>query len=202
MGYETRLHDGGSSLSGGQRQRMALARALVRRPSILLLDEATSELDTVTEQRVYGNLANLSSTTIVIAHRLSTVRNAHRIVVLDRGAIVESGTHAELVASGGVYHRLISAQSSLGGPPAAEDVELDGTAVRAALLAPDDSVVAPPAGPGAAAPRPVAPARVDFIGRMRDEIDGRIETLRPSVDEYARLEAALEALRWDRPTDL
>ena len=114
MGYETALADGGSSLSGGQRQRIALARALVHRPSILLLDEATSDLDTVTEQKVYENLAPLSCTTIVIAHRLSTIRNADLILVMEQGEIVESGTHEQLTASGGVYRELIDAQASLG----------------------------------------------------------------------------------------
>jgi ABC-type bacteriocin/lantibiotic exporter with double-glycine peptidase domain len=113
MGYDTLLADGGASLSGGQRQRIALARALVQRPSILVLDEATSELDTVTEQVVYDNLAALSSTTIVIAHRLSTIRNADLILVMDEGRIVESGTHAELLAKGGHYQQLVSAQASL-----------------------------------------------------------------------------------------
>lgn len=110
LGYETPLHDGGASLSGGQRQRIALARALVHRPAILLLDEATSELDTVTEQLVYRNLADISATTIVIAHRLSTVRNADLIVVMDDGAIAEAGTHEELLARGGLYLSLVSAQ--------------------------------------------------------------------------------------------
>jgi ABC-type bacteriocin/lantibiotic exporter with double-glycine peptidase domain len=114
MAYDTRLHDGGTSLSGGQRQRLALARALVHQPSILLLDEATSELDTVTEQRVYRNLAANPATTIVIAHRLSTVRNADVIVVMDDGRIAETGTHEELVASGGLYADLLGAQTALG----------------------------------------------------------------------------------------
>lgn len=115
MGYETVLADGGASLSGGQRQRLALARALVHRPAILLLDEATSSLDTETEARVSRNLDALSCTRIVIAHRLSTIAGADSIVVMDDGRIAEIGTHAALLERGGVYHRLIQAQTNVEG---------------------------------------------------------------------------------------
>src|SRR5262249_29218909 len=97
MGYETRLAEGGARLSGGQRQRLALARALAPEPAVLLLDEATSHLDVVTEAQIDANLEALSCTRIVIAHRLSTIRNADLILVLDRGEIVERGTHEELL---------------------------------------------------------------------------------------------------------
>jgi HlyB family type I secretion system ABC transporter len=110
MGYETYVAEGGSALSGGQRQRLALARALAHGPSILLLDEATSNLDVITEQNVARNLQALSCTQIIIAHRLSTVRNADVILVLDEGTIVERGTHDELLRYNGYYARLIQRQ--------------------------------------------------------------------------------------------
>jgi ABC-type bacteriocin/lantibiotic exporter with double-glycine peptidase domain len=110
MGYDTLLLGGGASLSGGQRQRLALARALARRPSILLLDEATSALDTITERAVQAQLTALQCTRIVIAHRLSTVREADLIVVMDEGCVIEHGRHAELLARGGAYAHLFAAQ--------------------------------------------------------------------------------------------
>jgi HlyB family type I secretion system ABC transporter len=110
MGYETFVSEGGSALSGGQRQRLALARALAHSPSIVLLDEATSHLDTSSEQAVEQNLSRQDCTRIVIAHRLSTVRDADLIVVLDQGAIVEQGSHQELLARHGFYARLAHGQ--------------------------------------------------------------------------------------------
>ncbi|HVT18837.1 MAG TPA: peptidase domain-containing ABC transporter [Thermoanaerobaculia bacterium] len=110
MGYESVLADGGASLSGGQRQRLALARALVHRPRVLILDEATSSLDAVTEARIQASLGSLRSTRVVIAHRLSTVRQADLILVMDGGKIVERGTHAELMARRGPYRTLVDAQ--------------------------------------------------------------------------------------------
>ena len=110
MGYDTRLGDGGSALSGGQRQRLALARALVRSPRLLLLDEATSALDTITETAIAQALDELECTVVTIAHRLSTVRRADQIIVMNDGRIVECGTHEELIARGGHYRALLDAQ--------------------------------------------------------------------------------------------
>ncbi len=110
MGYETPLSEGGTGLSGGQRQRLALARALANRPQVLILDEATSHLDAETERRVHRNLHTLDCTRIVIAHRLSTVRDADLILVLHEGQIVERGTHQTLLAKNGFYTALVHGQ--------------------------------------------------------------------------------------------
>ena len=115
LGFETRVGESGLRLSGGQQQRIAIARALYHRPPILLFDEATSALDTESERAVKESLDELlvGRTSFVIAHRLSTVRDAHRIVVLERGRLVESGTHDELMARQGLYFYLASQQLEL-----------------------------------------------------------------------------------------
>jgi subfamily B ATP-binding cassette protein MsbA len=112
-GFATRVGQGGGRLSGGQRQRVALARALLRDPRILLLDEATSALDAESEAAVQHALARLrhGRTTVVVAHRLSTVRDADLVVAMSEGRAVEQGTHAELLARGGLYARLVRTQA-------------------------------------------------------------------------------------------
>jgi ATP-binding cassette, subfamily B, bacterial len=98
MGYETLIAEGNNGLSGGQCQRIALARALAHSPAVLLMDEATSNLDVDTERMIEGSLNALSCTQIIVAHRLSTIRNADVIYVLEQGQIVEHGAHEELLA--------------------------------------------------------------------------------------------------------
>ncbi len=115
QGYQTRVGEKGQTLSGGERQRIAIARALLRNPRILILDEATASLDTETEKQIQDALQVLiqDRTTICIAHRLSTLRNATRIFVLDKGGLAEVGTHEALLAKKGIYHDLVMAQRSM-----------------------------------------------------------------------------------------
>ena len=111
--YETIVGDAGNKLSGGQKQRISIARALYKNPEILILDEATSSLDTASEKAVQQALDRLMSnrTSLVIAHRLSTIQNADKIIVLDKGKIVEMGTHKELLSYNNYYKKFIDLQS-------------------------------------------------------------------------------------------
>jgi len=113
QGYHTNIGDGGNKLSGGQKQRVSIARAVLKNPPILILDEATSALDTESERLVQDALNHLmqNRTSIIIAHRLSTVQHVDKIIVLKEGQIVEEGTHGELIKKGGIYKRLTEMQS-------------------------------------------------------------------------------------------
>jgi len=111
-GYNTMISEGGQSLSGGERQRLSIARAIIKNPDILILDEATSSLDVETESLIQESLNRITKgrTTIAIAHRLSTLRSADRLVVLTEGGVAEVGTHAELLKKKGIYYDLVMAQ--------------------------------------------------------------------------------------------
>ena len=119
QGYNTAVGAGGHSLSGGEKQRIAIARAIIHNPKILILDEATAALDTETEKLIQDALKKLvrNRTTLAIAHRLSTLRNADRLLVLDHGKVAEFGTHSELLENRGIYYKLVMAQQKLGAMP-------------------------------------------------------------------------------------
>ena len=142
--YETVVGERGIKLSGGQRQRVAIARAILKDPLVLILDEATSSLDTESERLIEDALRRLlvGRTTLIIAHRLSTVRRADRLVVLDRGRIVEEGSHSELLELGGIYARLYQRQF--------RDDEMRGYGGGAG---PDDVTTYVVPGPAAKSPR-------------------------------------------------
>jgi ATP-binding cassette subfamily B protein len=124
LGYDTYIGERGAGLSGGERQRISIARALLYDPKILVLDEATSNVDTESEQLIQGALMRVTQgrTTIAIAHRLSTLKNSDRIIVVDEGRIIEQGTHEELLALGRMYYRLVKIQTELSREPSVDQV--------------------------------------------------------------------------------
>jgi ATP-binding cassette, subfamily B, bacterial len=117
-GYDTLLEENGNNISGGERQRLAIARAALNNPRILILDEATASLDIDTETEIQEALKRVTKgrTTIAIAHRLSTLRNADRLLVLHKGEVAEVGTHNELLEKQGIYYNLVMAQRNMAKP--------------------------------------------------------------------------------------
>jgi ABC-type bacteriocin/lantibiotic exporter with double-glycine peptidase domain len=205
LGYDTPVVAGGASLSGGQRQRVALARALVHDPAILFLDEATSALDATTESEVQANLDKLTCTRILIAHRLSTVINAHRILVMEDGLLVEQGTHAELLAKRGAYAKLVAAQlGEHGGPalaPAAPGPSRPPAAAQSAPPPPGAAAAAammqqnPAAAQLAAAQQQmVAQARAQMAqlqSQLQTQIAAQLQSVPPA--QQAQAQAQLQA---------
>jgi len=127
LGYDTYIGERGAGLSGGESQRISIARAILYDPRILILDEATSNVDTESELLIQEALGRVTAgrTTIAIAHRLSTLKNSDRILVVDKGQILEQGSHEELLAKGGLYHRLVKIQTELSREPS-----VDALAIR------------------------------------------------------------------------
>ena len=111
MGLDTRISADGQGVSGGQRQRILMARALIRKPRIIFLDEATSALDNISQYKIARNLARMKCTRITIAHRMSTIRECNRIIVLAGGRVAEDGSYDELVAKGGLFSEIIKRQT-------------------------------------------------------------------------------------------
>ncbi|HKU42633.1 MAG TPA: peptidase domain-containing ABC transporter [Polyangiales bacterium] len=183
-GYDTVLASGGGSISGGQRQRIALARALARRPAILVLDEATSALDAASEAAIQSALEGIRCTRIVIAHRLSTVARADRIVVVDRGRVVEHGTPEALLARGEIYARLVAQQTGHAAfalplvqpqPAAAEAAQVQAVPAQPVAEVTPDLVITLEKPPG----HPLARTRPG--GGVREHKEARVEASVVSV---------------------
>ena len=111
MGINTYIGENGQNISGGQKQRIAIARALAQQPEVVVFDEATSNLDVITEKKIYDNIKKVGVSQIVVTHRLNTVQDFDKIYVIDKGTIIEMGTHAELMENEGLYCQMVSMEN-------------------------------------------------------------------------------------------
>jgi ABC-type bacteriocin/lantibiotic exporter with double-glycine peptidase domain len=206
MGYDTVLADGGSSLSGGQRQRLSLARALLLRPSVLVLDEATSALDTVTERRVQEELRRLECTRVIVAHRLSTIVEADKILMLDNGRIVGLGRHDGLLKSCPAYRHLVLTQTSPEHAPSAGPATpptllqariapATGNRVNSLVAPPPAGSVKPPPLPRPPAPSGPPPRRLP-AGILRDSATPKSENTEVRGSDCKICDAA-QQVPWD-----
>jgi ATP-binding cassette subfamily B protein len=187
LAYDTPLGERGAGLSGGEKQRLSIARTLLYDPRILILDEATSSVDTESEKAIQDALAVLcrGRTTIAIAHRLSTLRNADRILVMDSGKLIEEGSHSELMSLDGVYAKLVRIQTDVSAEPTVDRMLFDtashgegGTAVAVAPAAVKTAVGGGDDGPADFGPRWLRPhdgrLRLDEYGTLELELDGEV----------------------------
>jgi ATP-binding cassette, subfamily B, bacterial len=208
LGYETPVGERGAGLSGGERQRLSIARAMLYEPRVLILDEATSSVDTESEKAIQDALKGFvqGRTTIAIAHRLSTLRHANRIMVFDAGKLVEQGSHQQLMERGGLYANLVRIQTRLGGEDSLEKLLEAEQRTPAVVPSNDDSqaelqlqespaavaVLDPPANGGGEPPTPAVTPSILPPGEIPDDFWLEAINTEISLDEHGRMKVRTE----------